>query len=78
MTATIKEDSYEQIMALSVQSLPSQDVETRAVSPKSETLRAYFGALSGATIPFISSKSRGSKPSNFATLLVFLHLKLFE
>ena len=34
-----------------------------------------FGSLSGATIPFISSQRRGSKPSNFAILLIFLVLK---
>ena len=34
-----------------------------------------FGSVSGATIPFISSQRRGSKPSNFAILLVFLILK---
>ena len=34
-----------------------------------------FGSISGATIPFISSQRRGSKPSNFAILLVFLILK---
>jgi len=31
--------------------------------------------LSDATIPFTSSQRRGSKPSNFAVLLVFLILK---
>ena len=36
------------------------------------SFRAYF---KGATIPFISSQRRGSKPSNFAILLVFLTLK---
>ena len=35
-----------------------------------------FGPISGATIPFISSQRRGSKPSNFAILLVFLTLKI--
>ena len=35
-----------------------------------------FGPISGATIPFISSQRRGSKPSNFAVLLVFLTLKV--
>ena len=34
-----------------------------------------FGSLSVATIPFISSQRRGSKPSNFAILLIFLMLK---
>ena len=34
-----------------------------------------FGSLSGATIPFVSSQRRGSKPSNFAILLIFLILK---
>ena len=34
-----------------------------------------FGSISGATIPFISSQRRGSKPSNSAILLVFLILK---
>ena len=34
-----------------------------------------FGPISGATIPFISSQRRGSKPSNFAILLAFLTLK---
>ena len=34
-----------------------------------------FGPISGATIPFLSSKRRGSKPLNFAILLVFLTLK---
>ena len=34
-----------------------------------------FRSLSGATIPFISSQRRGSKPSNFALLLIFLILK---
>ena len=34
-----------------------------------------FGTISGATIAFISSQRRGSKPSNFAILLVFLILK---
>ena len=35
-----------------------------------------FGPISGATIPFISSQRRGSKPSNFAILLVFFTLKV--
>ena len=35
-----------------------------------------FGPISGATIPFISSQRRGSKPSNFAILFVFLKLKI--
>ena len=34
-----------------------------------------FGPISGATIPFTSSQRQGSKPSNFAILLVFLILK---
>ena len=34
-----------------------------------------FGSISGATIPVISSQRQGSKPSNFAVLLVFLTLK---
>ena len=34
-----------------------------------------FGPISGATIAFIPSKRRGSKPSNFAILLFFLILK---
>ena len=34
-----------------------------------------FGPISGATIPSISSQRRGSKPPNFAILLVFLILK---
>ena len=34
-----------------------------------------FGSISGVTIPFISSQRRGSKPSNFVILLVFLKLK---
>ena len=34
-----------------------------------------FGPISGATIPFISSQHRGSKPSNFAILLIFLTSK---
>ena len=34
-----------------------------------------FRVSSGATIPFISSQRRGSKPSNFAVLLIFLTLK---
>ena len=34
-----------------------------------------FGPNSGATIPFISSQRRGSKPPNFAILLVFLTLR---
>ena len=34
-----------------------------------------FGPISGTTIPFISSQRRGSKPSNFAVLLIFLILK---
>ena len=33
-----------------------------------------FGSISGATISFISSQRQGSKPSNFAILLVFLTL----
>ena len=35
-----------------------------------------FGPISGATIPFISSQRRGSKPSNFAILFVCLKLKI--
>ena len=35
-----------------------------------------FGPISGTTIPFISSQRRGSKPSNFAILLIFLILKV--
>ena len=31
--------------------------------------------FSGASIPFISSQRRGSKPSNFTILLVFLTLE---
>ena len=31
----------------------------------------FLGPTSGATIPVISSQRRGSKPSNFAALLVF-------
>ena len=34
-----------------------------------------FGPISGTTIPLISSQRRGSKPSNFAILLVFLTFK---
>ena len=34
-----------------------------------------FGPISGATIAFIPSQSRGSKHSNFAILLIFLILK---
>ena len=34
-----------------------------------------LGPISGATIPFESSQRRGSKPSNFVVLLVFLTLK---
>ena len=37
-----------------------------------------FGPISGATIPFISSQHRGSRPSNFAIVLVFLMLKTCE
>ena len=33
------------------------------------------GSISGATIPVISLQRQGSKPSNFAVLLVFLTLK---
>ena len=32
----------------------------------------FFFLISGATIPFISSQRRDSKPSNFAVILVFL------
>ena len=35
-----------------------------------------FGPISGATNPFISTQRRGSKPSNFAILLVLLTLKI--
>ena len=34
-----------------------------------------LGPISGATIPFEYSQRRGSKPSNFVVLLVFLTLK---
>ena len=34
-----------------------------------------FGPISDATTPFISSQGRGSKPANFAILLVFRTLK---
>ena len=34
-----------------------------------------FGPILGTTIPFMSSQRRGSKPSNFAILLIFLILK---
>ena len=34
-----------------------------------------FGPISGATIRFMSAQRRGSRPSNFAILLVFLTLK---
>ena len=37
-----------------------------------------LGAISGATTAFISSQCRGSKPSNFAVLLVFLILKTWK
>ena len=37
-----------------------------------------FRPISSATIPFISSQQRGSKPSNFATLLLFLHYQHVE
>ena len=45
----------------------------RIMSP--ETRPKSFGPISGTTIPFISSQRRGSKPSNFAILLIFLILK---
>ena len=38
-------------------------------------VQKLFGSTSGATIPVISSQRQGSKPSNFAVLLVFLTLK---
>ena len=38
-------------------------------------VQKLFGSISGATIPVISSQRQGSKPSNFAVLLVFLTLK---
>ena len=38
-------------------------------------VQKLFRPISGATIPFISSQRRGSKPSNFAILLVCLTLK---
>ena len=34
-----------------------------------------FGPITGATVAFLSSQRRASKPSNFAILLVFLILK---
>ena len=37
-----------------------------------------FRRISGATIPFISSQRRGSKPSNFVILLVFHTLKTLK
>ena len=37
-----------------------------------------FGPISGATIFFISSQRRGSKPSNFIALLLSLTLKTSE
>ena len=37
-----------------------------------------FGPISGATIAFISTQCRGSRPSNFAILLVFLTLKTWK
>ena len=38
-----------------------------------------FGPIPSATIPFISSQHRSSKPSNFAAiLLIFLTLKVCE
>ena len=36
-----------------------------------------FGPVSGASIPVISSQRQGSKPSNFAILLVFLTFSYF-
>jgi len=38
-------------------------------------LPQLFEPISGTTIPFISSQRRGSKPSNFAILFIFLILK---
>ena len=47
----------------------------RPLAPVSQKSRELFGPISGATIPFISSQRRGSKPSNFAILFVFLTSK---
>ena len=59
------------IVALLFESMPFRNpVDARFLKvPK------LFGPNSGATIPFISSQCRASKPSNFAILLVFLTLK---
>ena len=50
----------------------AEKLRARACSSKVSKL---FEPISGATIPSISSQRRGSKPSNFAILLVFLTLK---
>ena len=49
--------------------------EKQAPGARFSKVPKLFGSISGATIPFISSQRRGSKPSNFAILLVFLTLK---
>ena len=49
--------------------------EKRAPGHRFSKVPKLFGSISGATIPFISSQRRGSKPSNFAILLDFLILK---
>ena len=51
--------------------------EKRAPGACFSKVPKLFGAISGATTAFISSQCRGSKPSNFAVLLVFLILELF-
>ena len=49
--------------------------EKRAPGACFSKVPKLFGSLSGATIPVISLQRQGSKPSNFAVLLVFLTLK---
>ena len=49
--------------------------EKRAPGACFSKVPKLFGPISGTTIPFISSQRRGSNPSNFAILLIFLILK---
>ena len=54
---------------------PEKFRDFRETGPCFSKVPKLFGPISGATIPFISPQHRGSKPSNFAILFLFLILK---
>ena len=50
---------------------PIDNTSSRLARISSVPRGLFLGLISGATIPFMSPQRRGSKPSNFAILLVF-------